>query len=319
MALPYGYNQQPRFEPPPSPQPYSVDAFKRRMERQPNQFANEGLQELGGQDALNGTPTMPQSGQENQMMRPYEQDQQKQQQNPQTSEPGKPGKQEPAPQLMPPLTQTNLIGQVAKAFQPKHDGNGGNGGGGQGNGSPGKGDGGGGGGNPQNDGKHEVPWYIKGFQNKDAEGQKQQKNYAEIRDFLKTDPQFQAQILDYLKTKEDYLTNVGHEKDIIKRDYNKNIKYTKDQRIADMRELQDTVGAQGLIRSSGYNELQGNLQADYANQRWGLKNTRNTGLQGILSDKSMFLRQMAIEQQQARNDAIQRRTADLLGYGGVFG
>ena len=189
-------------------------------------------------------------------------------------------------------------------------GNGQNGGNQNGGGKGGKGDNNGDGGGKKDKGG--KPWYLQGLNRKDDK---------QIMSFLKSDPTFQQQVNDFLASKNDYIGQAGDKSRLIKTDFDKNIKFTKDDRQQQESDLLSSMAASGLARSSGYLEEQGNIQADIAQQRQDLISDRNFGLQEVTADKSNFLRQLTIMQQQARAEALRRKAAEDWDarFGGIAG
>jgi hypothetical protein len=273
------------------------------------------MQPLGGQQALEGVEGAPQSAQpaQNTPM-------------PQEAPSPTPLSAAPSPnyyeqQQAMAATRTSPTGTVQARSKgnpngpDKGDGNGGqgNGGGGQGNGGQGNGDGGGkpGDGKPGDGKKGGRPWYLQGLKMSD-------KGDKKIAQFLKTDPTFQQQVNDFLASRGDALSQFREKSDLIDRDFQKNIKFTKDGRIKTEGDLLQNMAASGLARSSGYSDEMGNIEDQFLQDRFNLVSDKNFGLQDVTAEKTNFLRQLQIMQQQAKSQALARRAAENFSFGGMI-
>jgi hypothetical protein len=290
MALPYAYDAAKQVS------PYSQDAMKRRLNKVPqaNRFTAGGMQPLGGEQNLNTTLGTPQS------MQPAQQPTSAPQPAPNFQQiSGSTTTPPPAPNYLEQqrayaaTTTTPTGGVQAKGKTPK----------------PAE--------KPKSNSKtdskkkkNERPWYLQGYNKKTDPGKK-------IRSFLSTDPSFQQQVLDFEAAENENRGIFQNKRSLINQTHDREIELAKYDRQANDSRLIENMAASGLIRSTPYLTEKQQVEKDFNNQKLKVIEEALYGKQDVASEKTNFLRQLKIMQQQARADALQRKAAKEFSFGGL--
>ena len=139
----------------------------------------------------------------------------------------------------------------------------------------------------------------------------------EEKKWLAGDPQLADMLAQLNAAANEQKTQYATGTNNIRLDARRNTADTQRQQEDAMTALTDAMGASGLIRSSGYGNEQGVLNADYAQRLGDIKSTKTTGLADLLNERTNYMRQMQIAQEQARTQALQRAAASQMFATGV--
>jgi len=137
--------------------------------------------------------------------------------------------------------------------------------------------------------------------------------------WLKQDAQLSDQLRQLLASQGDFASqfneNTGNIADMFRRsitDINRN-------RGTALSDLDNSMAAGGMIRSSGYGQEVGNTRADFARQAFDARMNKTTGMADQMAEKQNFKRQLEIAKLQARSDALRRLAAQRMDVGGLIG
>jgi hypothetical protein len=139
----------------------------------------------------------------------------------------------------------------------------------------------------------------------------------EEKKWLAGDPQLADMLAQLTAAKNEQNTQYATGTTNIRLDSRRNTADTKRQQADAMTALTDAMASSGLIRSSGYGNEQGVLNADYAQKLGDIKSARTTGLADLLNERTNYMRQSQIAQEQARTQALQRAAASQMFGTGV--
>lgn len=130
--------------------------------------------------------------------------------------------------------------------------------------------------------------------------------------YLTNDTTYQSQLAAINKALGDYQANEQSAEG------NYNASYAQNQYDLGRGNTQDTenqtndYASRGLLRSGLFGKAYGNTQEDYASKQSALDQGRQSYIGGLQRDMSNYISSQTLAQQQARQDAINRRTLSLL-------
>ena len=134
----------------------------------------------------------------------------------------------------------------------------------------------------------------------------------DINAFLNQDAGYQQQLREFAKTLSDFTGDVTRRRGDMTTNFGTSKKALEDQRVLDLKAIEDDFGARGLLRSGLYADARGNYEQEYGNRLTDLTNQQNQALAALLSEEGQFKASQDLKQQAAREDAIRRR-AELMG------
>lgn len=132
-----------------------------------------------------------------------------------------------------------------------------------------------------------------------------------LEDWLAGDSTYNQQMASYNRSKADYEAQAGQQQQVSQRDYETANRALNQQGVVDRDQQLNDYAGRGIVNSGVY----GTALADY-NQGFNTKvQNLNQGLQDTLNNqnnaKTNYLRQLQLEQDTARQDAIRRRAQQL--------
>jgi hypothetical protein len=129
--------------------------------------------------------------------------------------------------------------------------------------------------------------------------------------WLAGDTTYQQQLANFNKSKSDYESQYKRQTGITKRDYSEMLRSMNRQGAQDRVDQQNDFAGRGILRSGVFAKALGDYNTEFNAK---IKNLQ-TGQSDKLGDLSMqmtnFLRQLKLEQDAARQDALRRRAAKL--------
>jgi hypothetical protein len=129
--------------------------------------------------------------------------------------------------------------------------------------------------------------------------------------WLAGDTTYQQQLANFLKSQKDYETQYNRQRQIQTRDYGETKRAMNRQASQDRVDQQNDFAGRGILRSGVFAKALGDYNTDF---NYKVKNLA-TGQQDKLGDlsiqKTNFLRQLQLEKDAARQDALRRRAAKL--------
>lgn len=129
--------------------------------------------------------------------------------------------------------------------------------------------------------------------------------------YLAGDTTYQSQMADYNKSKADYNSNYTRQTGIINRDYAESNRALNRQGIQDRLDQQNDFAGRGILKSGVFAKALGDYNTDFQARIKQLSTGRGDQVNDLASQKRSFLSQLQIEMNNAREDALRRRAANL--------
>jgi hypothetical protein len=129
--------------------------------------------------------------------------------------------------------------------------------------------------------------------------------------YLAGDTTYQQQLADYNKSKAEYESNYKRQSSIVNRDYAESQRALNRQGAQDRIDQQNDFAGRGILHSGVFAKALGDYNTDFNSRIKQLTTGKTDQLGDLGAQRSSFLRQLQIEQNNAREDAIRRRAARL--------
>jgi hypothetical protein len=129
--------------------------------------------------------------------------------------------------------------------------------------------------------------------------------------YLAGDTTYQQQLADYNKSKAEYDSNYRRQSSIVNRDYAESQRALNRQGAQDRIDQQNDFAGRGILRSGVFAKALGDYNTDFNARIKQLTTGKTDQLGDLGAQRSSFLRQLQIEQNNAREDALRRRAAKL--------
>lgn len=129
--------------------------------------------------------------------------------------------------------------------------------------------------------------------------------------YLAGDTTYTGQMNDYNKSKADYLANYTRQSGIVNRDYAESQRALNRQGAQDRIDQQEDFAGRGILHSGVFAKALGNYNTDFNARMKQLLTGRTDQLGDLAAQKKSFLQQLQIEMNNAREDALRRRAAQL--------
>ena len=129
--------------------------------------------------------------------------------------------------------------------------------------------------------------------------------------YLAGDTTYQQQLADYNRSKADYNANYTRQSGIVNRDYSESQRALNRQGAQDRLDQQNDFAGRGILHSGVFAKSLGDYNTDFNSRVKALTTGKTDQLGDLGSQRSSFLRQLQLEMNNAREDAIRRRAARL--------
>lgn len=129
--------------------------------------------------------------------------------------------------------------------------------------------------------------------------------------YLAGDTTYQQQLADYNKSKADYESNYKRQTGIVGRDYAESTRSLNRQGVQDRLDQQNDFAGRGILHSGVFAKALGDYNTDFNAKMAQLTNGRTDQLGDLGSQRKSFLSQLQIEMNNAKQDALRRRAANL--------
>lgn len=129
--------------------------------------------------------------------------------------------------------------------------------------------------------------------------------------YLAGDTTYTSQINDYNKSKADYESNYLRQKGIVQRDYAESQRALNRQGQQDRIDQQNDFAGRGILHSGVFATALGSYNTDFNARMKSLLSGRTDQLGDLAAQRKSFLSQLQIEMNNAREDALRRRAAQL--------
>ena len=129
--------------------------------------------------------------------------------------------------------------------------------------------------------------------------------------YLAGDTTFQQQLADFNRSKAEYNANYGRQSRIVNRDYAESQRSLNRQGQQDRIDQQEDFAGRGILHSGVFAKALGNYNTDFNARLKSLVTGKTDQLGDLAAQKKSFLSQLQTEINNARQDAIRRRAAQL--------
>ena len=129
--------------------------------------------------------------------------------------------------------------------------------------------------------------------------------------YLAGDTTYQRQLSDYNRSKADFEANYKRQTGIVNRDYAESQRSLNRQGTQDRLDQQNDFAGRGILHSGVFAKALGDYNTEFNSRMKALTSGQTDQLGDLSSQRKSFLTQLAIEQANAREDALRRRAAKL--------
>ena len=129
--------------------------------------------------------------------------------------------------------------------------------------------------------------------------------------WLAGDTTYQQQQAGYQKSRSDYDAQYKRQTGITKRDYAEMLRSMNRQGVQDRSDQQNDFAGRGILRSGVFAKALGDYNTDFNAKIKNLQTGQTDKLGDLDMQRTNFLRQLKLEQDAARQDALRRRAARL--------
>lgn len=140
---------------------------------------------------------------------------------------------------------------------------------------------------------------------------KKAKKPSATQKYLAGDTTYQQQQADFNKSKADYQANYTRQTGIVNRDYAESTRALNRQGAQDRLDQQNDFAGRGILKSGVFAKALGDYNTDFQARLKQLTTGRVDQLGDLASQRKSFLSQLGIESNNAREDALRRRAAQL--------
>jgi hypothetical protein len=137
------------------------------------------------------------------------------------------------------------------------------------------------------------------------------KKQSALDKWLAGDTTYQQQLSNYNKEKSDYQAQYNTQVGKTNRDYNTTQRSMNQQAVKDRDQQANDFAGRGILHSGVYAKALGDYNSDFNTKLTNLLQGRTDSLGDLSSDHTNFLRQIALDLQSAKQDAIRRRAEKL--------
>ena len=129
--------------------------------------------------------------------------------------------------------------------------------------------------------------------------------------WLAGDTTYQQQLANYNKSKSDYESQYKRQTGVINRDYAESQRAMNRQGDQDRIDQKNDFAGRGILRSGVFAKALGDYNTEFQAKIKNLLTGKSDKLGDLSMQRTNFLRQLKLEQDAARQDALRRRSAKL--------
>src|SRR5690606_10425961 len=129
--------------------------------------------------------------------------------------------------------------------------------------------------------------------------------------WLAGDTTYQQQLSNFKKSKTDYEAQYKRQKGITTRDYDEMVRPMNRQGTSDRDDQKNDFAGRGILHSGVFAKALGDYNTEFNAKMKNLLTGRSDKLGDLAMQRTNFLRQLTLEQNAARQDALRRRAAKL--------
>lgn len=125
--------------------------------------------------------------------------------------------------------------------------------------------------------------------------------------YLNQDTGYQQQLRQFAQSLGDLNADVTRRRGSLETQYGLSQKALQDQRVLDLKNLEDDYGARGLLRSGLYGDAVGNYEKEFGQRNTDLTRQEENALAQLAQQQGQFTSSQQLQQQAAKEAAIRRR------------
>jgi hypothetical protein len=129
--------------------------------------------------------------------------------------------------------------------------------------------------------------------------------------WLAGDTTYQQQLANFNKSLSDYLAQYNRQTSMTKRDYGDMIRQLNQQGTQDRIDQQNDFAGRGILRSGVFAKALGDYNTQFNDKMKNLQTGQSDKLGDLSMQKTNFQRQLTLQEQAAKQDALRRRAAQL--------
>lgn len=137
------------------------------------------------------------------------------------------------------------------------------------------------------------------------------KKQSATEKWLAGDTTYQQQLANFKKSLTDYEAQYKRQRGIIERDYAEMIRALNQQGARDREDQKNDFAGRGILRSGVFAKALGDYNAEFNSKMKNLQTGKSDKLGDLSSQRTNFKRQLELEKQAAKQDALRRRAAKL--------
>lgn len=165
---------------------------------------------------------------------------------------------------------------------------------------------------PTNSGRYAAPSGPPGAQAGPISGPGGNGSAPDLNTFLNQDSGYQQQMSEFGNALQQFLADITRRKGSLQTDYDSSVKAMGDQKVLDLKGLEDSYGSRGIIHSGLYGKAVGDYNNEFDTRSQQLAKGETDALSGLDQQQGQFQSQQQLQQEAARQAAIRRR-ADTYG------
>lgn len=129
--------------------------------------------------------------------------------------------------------------------------------------------------------------------------------------YLAGDVTYQQQLADYNRALAEYNATYNRQKSITNRDYGESTRALNLQGTQDRADQQNDFAGRGILHSGVYAKALGDYNTSFNQRMRALTTGQSDKLSDLTDQRNNFLRQLSLEKNNAKQDAIRRRAQNL--------
>ncbi|MFE1914987.1 hypothetical protein [Streptomyces anandii] len=137
------------------------------------------------------------------------------------------------------------------------------------------------------------------------------KKQSPLEKWLAGDTTYQQQLSNFNKSQTDYLGQYNRQVGITNRDYGEMTRSLNRQGTQDRLDQQNDFAGRGVLRSGVFAKALGDYNTEFNSKMKNLQTGKSDKLGDLGMQKTNFLRQLNLEKQASKQDALRRRAAKL--------
>jgi hypothetical protein len=129
--------------------------------------------------------------------------------------------------------------------------------------------------------------------------------------WLAGDTTYQQQLANFKKSRSDYESQYKRQKGITDRDFAETLRAMNRQGAQDRVDQQNDFAGRGILKSGVFAKALGDYNTEFNSKLKNLQTGKSDKLGDLGMQRTNFLRQLKLEQDASRQDALRRRAARL--------